>query len=389
MDSTDEIVPPPGPGQGPAAEGAPADPAATDDPDRAGLTGSRRRIPGLVKVLGAILGVLTIVIVVAAFVKVPYYLLSPGSARATEPLIEVEGAESFEHPGEVEFATVSLQKATAMQAVMGWLDPTVDVVEEDRIEGDKSPSEVRTVNLAAMASSKDVATAVALDELGYEVGISGVGAQIVRVEEGSPADGVLAVGDVVVQADGQPVTLNRELVEIIQAHAPGDVLTMAVQTPDSDAPVSKVAVLGSSPDDATRAFLGVASITHGLQYQFPFTVTIDSGTVGGPSAGLAFTLGIMDTLSPESITGGHRIATTGTMSPDGAVGPVGGVAQKTVAVRRAGAELFLVPSSEYQQAKEFAGDMPIVAVDTLDDALAALAAFRGGTQPNGAALADD
>ncbi len=333
----------------------------------------------MLKVLGGIVGLLTIVIVAGAFIRVPYYLLSPGSARETESLIEVEGAASFDHAGGVEFATVSLQKATAMQAFMGWLDPTVDVVEAELIEGDKTPSEVRSVNLAAMATSKDVATAVALQELGHDVGVTGAGAQILRVEQGSPADGVLAVGDVVVEADGQPVGLNTDLVAVIQGHAPGDELSMQVQTPDSETPITTTVVLGENPQDPSTAFLGIATATHGLQYEFPFTVTIDSGTVGGPSAGLAFTLGIMDTLSPDSITGGRRIATTGTMSPDGSVGPVGGVTQKTVAVRRSGAELFLVPSSEYAHALEFAGDMPVVPVDTLDDALAVLTAFREGT----------
>jgi PDZ domain-containing protein len=108
-------------------------------------------------------------------------------------------------------------------------------------------------------------------------------------------------------------------------------------------------------------------------------VQIDSGAVGGPSAGLAFTLGVIDVLTPESLTGGQRIATTGTMDSSGTVGPVGGVQQKTVAVRRAGATLFLVPSNEYDEAKKYAGDMRVERVDTLDDALEVLASVGGGT----------
>ncbi len=370
MDLTDEIVPPPAEGEHRPGDGD-------------GALGRRRRVPAVVAVLGSVVGILTVVIVSAAFVKVPYYLLSPGSARATEPLIEVSGVETFAHEGEVEFATVSLQKATAMQAFMGWLDPTVDVVDASLIEGDRPPSEVRKVNLAQMASSKDIATAVALHELGYEVGTTGAGAEIVHVEPGAPADGLLEVGDVVVEADGVPVTLSSELVEIVQSHAPGETMTLRVRTPDDDAAVTEEVVLGENPTDPARAYLGVVTTTHGLQYQFPFTVTIDSGQVGGPSAGLAFTLGIMDTLSPDSLTGGRRVATTGTIRPDATVGPVGGVLQKTVAVRRSGAELFLVPSSEYEQATELAGDMQVVPVDTLDEALAALAAFRDATPPAG------
>lgn len=358
-------------------------PSPDDNPSPAPPPQARGRAPLVVKVLGVVMAVLLVAAITGAFVKVPYFLLSPGSARPTEGLIQIEGTETFEHPGDVEFATVSLQHATAMQALMGWLDPTVDVVEEKVILGDNSQEENRAVNLKQMSSSKEVATAVALTSMGYEVTTTGTGSVIVHIEPGSAAEGVLAVGDVVVQADGQVTDLSSEFVEVIGGHAPGDVLDLLVERGGEGDPVPVSVTLGANPRDPGRAFLGVSTSTRGLQYQFPFTVTIDSGEVGGPSAGLAFTLGVIDTLSPESLTAGRRIATTGTISPDGKVGPVGGVSQKTVAVRRSGAELFLVPSSEYDQAREFAGDMQVVSVDTLDQALAALETFRAGVQPVG------
>ena len=123
----------------------------------------------------------------------------------------------------------------------------------------------------------------------------------------------------------------------------------------------------------------MSSTTRDLDYHLPFQVTVDSGAVGGPSAGLAFTLGIMDVLTPDSITGGHKVATTGTINADGTVGPVGGVHQKTIAVRESGAELFLVPSSEYDEAEKYAGSLRVEKVDTVDDALRVLATIGGGT----------
>jgi PDZ domain-containing protein len=183
---------------------------------------------------------------------------------------------------------------------------------------------------------------------------------------------------VIVSADGQPIQLSSDLVDVIAAHKPGDVVTLGVQR--SPEQTDTVAVeLVARPDDPNRAMLGVSLETFRLRYEFPFEVTIDSGAVGGPSAGLAFTLGVMDVLTPDSLTGGQRIATTGTIDSTGAVGPVGGVPQKTVAVRRAGATLFLVPSSEYDEAKKFAGEMRVESVDTVDDALRVLASIGGGT----------
>jgi PDZ domain-containing protein len=124
--------------------------------------------------------------------------------------------------------------------------------------------------------------------------------------------------------------------------------------------------------------MGVQVVNVVLDYNFPVDVEIDTGDVGGPSAGLAFTLAIIDDLTPGELTGGSDIAVTGTISGDGTVGPVGGTGQKAAAVRDAGIRLFLVPRDDYQAAVDHAGDdLDVVAVDTLDDALAALEE-RGG-----------
>ena len=332
-------------------------------------------------VLGGFVTLLAAGVVAAAFVRVPYFLLSPGSVRSTEPLIEVSGAPSYPSDGgEVGFTTVSLRHATALQAVIGWLDPTVEVVDEDVILGGQSEEENRQANLQDMTSSKDKATAVALDELGYEVPISGTGAIVFTVSPDVPADAVLAPGDVIIGADGRPITVADELVALVQSKRPGDELQLVLERPGIDDPITTYTSLASRPEDPNAPMLGIQLGTRDLQFDFPVDVTIDSGQVGGPSAGLAFTLGIMDVLTPDSITGGQRIATTGTIDLEGNVGPVGGVPQKTVAVRRAGAQLFLVPSSEYEQAKEFAGDMRVEPVDTIDDALRVLSTIGGGAE---------
>jgi Lon-like protease len=344
-------------------------------------------------------GVLAVVLVglvtAGLLVKLPYYTLSPGSSRATEPLITVDGASTYDAPGNVDFLTVSLREATPVELLAAWINPAVDVKSRDEILGTQSPEENRQVNLQMMSDSKDAATYQALHRLGYDIPTSGSGAVVARVEQGSPADGPLKVGDVITSIDGQPVSLNSQLVSIVGAQAPGTVLTMEVTTLDlpelreaggegtegSSEPGATRTVqvtLGARPDDASKGFLGISTFTRDLTFDFPVKVTIDSGRVGGPSAGLAFTLGLLDVLTPDSITGGLKIATTGTMSLDGTVGPVGGVHQKIVAAKREGVQLMLVPSSELDEARRYADGLRIEPVDNLDQALQVLATVGGG-----------
>jgi Lon-like protease len=352
-----------------------SEPSVATEPDEA----PRRRLVRIWVTVGLVVTFLVAATVAAAVVKVPYVLLSPGSARATEPLISVEGAPSYPHEGSIDFTTVSLRKASALEALMGWLDPTVDVVEEEIVFGDQTPEENREANLQDMVDSKQVATAVALEELGYDV-VQGTGAVVAAVLEDTPAEAILEPGDVIVEAEGQPVEVAGDVGVVTRSMSPGEVLDLAVE-PNGRGDVELVsATLIASPDDPSRALLGITTSTRDLDFDFPFTVTIDSGSVGGPSAGLAFTLGILDTLTPTSLTGGRIVATTGTIDLNGFIGPVGGVEQKTVAVRRSGADLFLVPSSELDLARRFAGDMRVEPVDNIDDALAALSTLGGGVE---------
>jgi PDZ domain-containing protein len=134
----------------------------------------------------------------------------------------------------------------------------------------------------------------------------------------------------------------------------------------------------AAPEDPGRAVIGIAPEDRIVDFDFPVDVTIDSGNVGGPSAGLAFTLAVLDVLTPGELTGGHRVAVTGTMSLDGTVGPVGGAAQKAITVRDAGYEVFLVPSDELDEVQATVGsDLQVVAVDTLAEALEALGSLGG------------
>lgn len=312
----------------------------------------------------------------AIFLRVPYYLISPGEARPVAGLIEIKDGEAqvYDPEGHILFTTVSLAgDVNALEALRGWLDDDIEVVPERQITGGAPRQQVRELNIAAMDTSKLTATKVALERLGYRVSVDGKGALVTDVKVGDPADGKLDPNDVITAVDGQVVTLHDQVVALVRQHKPGDTITLHIRRGDREQDVSLQAI--DAGDGQAR--IGVVLQTFQLQYNFPIEVSIDTGVVGGPSAGLAFTLAIIDELSPGELTGGGAVAVTGTIDSSGAVGVVGGVAQKTVTARRAGAVAFLVPPEEEKVAKVHAGGMKIVPVRTLDEALAALEDLGG------------
>lgn len=339
------------------------------------------------RALGAVLLVLASMVVIGGFTyRVPYVALVPGSARDTEPLIEVSGTEEYPSDGEVLFTTVRLTTRPNFWHYL-WLtlDDDVEILPEEVILGDRTAEENREVNLQAMNDSKATAIAVALEELGYEA-IEATGVFVADVVAGTAVDGLLERGDVIVAIDGREILTDVDLVEALRGRVPGVELVLTVEPLGSSEQTDIAVTPGPRDDDPDVAFLGVAPQTR-LDYtaELPFEIEIDSGSVGGPSAGLAFTLAVLDQLTPGELTGGDRIAVTGTITPDGRVGPVGGVAQKASAVRDLGITVFIVPASlgaeELDKVREAAGDdLTIVPVADLDEALAALAAVGGETE---------
>lgn len=317
----------------------------------------------------------------ATFLTLPYYALAPGSAVDVRPLVEVVDGPRFPPEGGMYLTTVSLYPVSVLEALHGWLDPQTDVVERDVIAPpDIGPDELREVNLALMDESKDAAQAVAFEALGFDA-LSGNGALVAGVQAGAPADGVLREGDTIVAVDGEPVDVAGDAIRLLGAHDPGDRVTLTFEHEGTE--VEADVVLSENPDLEGRPFLGVSLGTRDLELEFPYEVEIESERIGGPSAGLAFTLGLLDLLTEGELTGGRRVAATGTIELDGTVGSVGGVAQKAAAVQDEDIELFLVPADDAEAAQSLAGDgLRIEPVATLDDALAVLAAEGGDPLPS-------
>lgn len=336
------------------------------------------------------LAVVAIVVVVGNVVHVPYVIISPGEATPLEDgIVTISGAQTYpDDAGELLFLTVrvSTDEPSLWRYLFAQLDDDVSVQRKETVLGCATFDESARLNDLLMQHSQDTATAVALDELGYTVVDEGSKVVIVDVQCDGPSQGVLHQGDTITAIDGQSVTTGEQVRPLVQAHQPGDDLAITV---DRDGVATDLTVrLGEAPcPPAPRqrgectdgvAYMGIVTQTF-LQQSFPVDVDIDTARVGGPSAGLAFTLAIIDELTPGNLTGGERVAITGSIQPDGSVGIVGGVAQKAVTARNNGVRLMLVPKGEAKDAREQAGGMRVVAVTSIDDALAALE--RAGGDP--------
>jgi PDZ domain-containing protein len=336
----------------------------------------RRRWIALV-VVAALFGV---AVLGAAVVEVPYVALRPGSTRPVTEQVLVEGAPSYPPQESIAYTTVSIGPTTLFEALAGWLDDDVDVVPEAAVRQGRSDAENRRYNAQLMDTSKLTAIAVALERLGEDVDITTTGTIVRRLYEGTPAEDVLQIDDVIVAVDGEPIDEIEEVRDLLQVGGPGATHTLTVERPPgSDTLVDvEITTIPASDDEPDRAVIGIAPEDRIVDFEFPFDVTIDSGNVGGPSAGLAFTLAVLDVLTPGELTAGHKVAVTGTIQLDGRVGPIGGGAQKAITVRDSGYEVFLVPSAELEEVREAVGDdVRVIGVDTLDEALEALDSLGG------------
>jgi PDZ domain-containing protein len=259
------------------------------------------------------------------------------------------------------------------------------LVPRQAVLGTTPPSQLACQDAQQMVGATESATVVALRRLGYDVKENDLGAQLDEVAGGSPAERAgMHCNDLVTAVGGRRIRTADDLVDAIHAAKPGDTVPVTVRrvvggvtkTLTRPTTLSGTPALPGAAARPDVAFLGVVSESR-ITYTFPFRVTIDVGTIGGPSAGLALTLGLLDVLSNGQLTGGHRVAATGTINLDGTVGDVGGVAQKAIAVRRAGATVFLVPRQELAAARSEAGSMKVYPVATLKDALGDLQALGG------------
>jgi PDZ domain-containing protein len=322
-------------------------------------------------------------LVFLAIRPVPYVIFSPGSARSVEPLVTIRQKAGGPKPlveapdDNILFVTVSITYPNGALVLVKARDPYAQIGPKKLYLGTQSEEQNRTYNLSLMTDAKDTAAKVALTEAGYDVPVTYVGAVFVDVDPSFPAAKVLQPGDTVVAADGTKVATDQDLIDAIAAHRPGDEIELQIERLGVEGEISVKAPLVENKAKPGKAQLGVSLATR-PKFTFPVDISIDSGDVGGPSAGLAFTLALIDRLTEGDLTGGTRVAVTGTIELDGSVGPVGGVRQKTRAAISAGAKVFLVPPDEYQDAVAAAGGrLKVEQVSSVAEALVALRRLGG------------
>ena len=310
---------------------------------------------------------LAVLLAASMTIEVPYYAFSPG------PVHEVDEMVVFDEPdpltGEFYMLTVELSEVRALEYAVAWFDPTVDLYAREAIRSsDEDDEQYQERNRRSMDESKNVAIYVATQKIGYEGPVEGAGVYVSGISEGSPVIGILEVDDLITAVDGVPVATAPDFIEIITGHAIGDELELSILRAGEELTLSVTLV--PHVDDASRPMVGVLAATAN-----PFGIDIADGNIGGPSAGLMYTLTIMDLLSEDDLSKGRVIAGTGTMSEDEKVGSIGGIRQKVVAATEAGAEYILVPAGNYEDALTVETDVELVEVATLDDALEFLAAL--------------
>jgi PDZ domain-containing protein len=350
-------------------------PAASDVPSAVQPPESYPKWPWI---LAAILIAIGIAIAIAWPITVPYYTLSPGPVYDTSDFIEVEDGYVSEQ-GELLFLTVSLKEANIFEYAAGNLDERVTVSARENVRPTGVSSEdLRRESLDAMEQSKQDATFVALTTLGYDVTFIGTGALVIEAVPDSAADGVLMAGDIIIEMDGETVAFRSDIIDQLGDFEVGDDVTFVIERPTDDSGNESVQEdvgleLGPHSDDQTKPLIGILLGNNEPIIEFPVEVVIDSQNIGGPSAGLMFTLQIMDQLTEDEITKGHRIAGTGTIRRDGTVGAIGGIRQKVFGAIGSGATGVLVPAANFDDAVLAAGDdIVVVRVETVDDAIAFL-----------------
>ena len=323
------------------------------------------------------------VVVWSTTTYLPYVIESPGSLYTTTDRISIAGAEPFPTNDKIDLVTVSLDtRVTRFDKFLADRNSDDIVLPAKEVLGTQSPQQNDELNALLMSQSKDEAVLVALQKLGYDVHPTPSGAVIEETVPGAPADGVIKVAETIVAIDGTPVVSADDLHERLVGYKPGDKVTITLEAPSDRAQRIVDLTLGDNPNTPGRAFIGVGPSNRVDYPDLPVTVTVNSGSIGGPSAGLAFTLGILDLMTPGDLTGGKEVAATGTIGADGTVGQIGGIEAKVTTVARAHVKYFLVPVEDAPAAEAKADDdVQIVPVHTIDDALNFLATIGGSGLP--------
>lgn len=310
-----------------------------------------------------ILGPPILILLLAGSVWLPLYSIGPGPAREVEPLIHVSGTPTYPTNGRFVMTSIVFDQLTALGALAAWLDPNRAVVSRGNLYAPgETVQQERVRSISQMDQSKLDATFVVLEGLTDYPKNHRRGVLVEGVVSGCAADGELYPGDLILSIDGERIDGRMGASNVIGAVPSGSALTFDIRV---DGERQTVDLVREPCGDSKKPLVGVSLINN-----FPFRVSISSGDIGGPSAGLMWALGLYDLLTPGDLTGGRMIAGTGQIGLNGTIYPIGGGGEKIVAAEHAGAEVFLVPQGNLKEAQTAVGDgMQLVPVSTFQDAL--------------------
>ncbi len=327
---------------------------------------------------------MALAVVVSSRVNLDYYAIQPGQAQSVQQFITVPPSRAHPVTHPVLLTDVQEARVSALSYFFYKLQGNTDFYPLTAVTGGTSPAELNAQGALEMSQAEANAKTSALRYLGYPVPATAAGAVVFGTFPGTPASRTLDVGDVITAIDGLATPTAQDLTTVLQRYHAGQTVVFTVLRggthPPGPVPITLRPTRVEVDGQTVTLNVGIEPENQ-IDYTYPFPVEIDVTNIGGPSAGLAMTLGVIDALTGGSLTGGHTVAVTGTMDDQGNVGDVGGVPQKTIAVENAGATLFLVPRQEYQAAlgKDRPG-LKIYEVSTLAQALEVLAA-NGGKVP--------
>ena len=322
------------------------------------------------------------------------YAIVPSDAEQVESRLHLTEVQRYPAKGKILFVTIREPQLPLLSWLMFHDDDDIDTKTHDEIFGTSTPQQVATRGQRQMISAQQSAEYAALSTLGYPIDLKPGDIIIDQIicfkvsDDGqscvdeAPSGKVLEPDDKLVSLDGTDIATIQDLLDVLAKHKPGDEVEVKYERPGVDGVQTGTIELIASPDDGTRTIVGFYPFDTTTVGSVPFPIELDFGGIGGPSAGLALTLTLIDELTPGELTGGQRIAVTGTIDIHGAVGAIGGLAQKASAVRQAGAKYFIVPASQSPEslaaARAVVGDdVTIITVATLDEALAAMTKLGG------------
>lgn len=301
------------------------------------------------------------------YIRFDYYVIMPSRAVDISSLVKIDNPDRDDQ-GSFYLVTVTQQRAGLFTMLLGSIHPHMDINPAERvIPPGMDESEYRQYLADIMMESRDIAKIVALREVGYDVEIVSDGVEIIGLLEDAPAEGFLQEGDIIIAVDGTPVFLSTEVPPMVQERRVGEEVLLEIVRDDQAIELS--IRTGANPEDQYLPYLGVLIKSLPWEPVLPVEIDIDTGRIGGPSAGLMLTLEIMNQYLPEDLAAGKKIAGTGTINLNGNVGSIGGTEQKVIAAERIKADYFLVPERNYYQAKNVARTIEVVRVTNIEEVL--------------------